>query len=42
MLVYIKGLPSSDEAYFSGKKRRSVMMLQVGGGGRLGQMGADG
>lgn len=30
MLVYIKGLPSSHEPYFAGKKRRSVLMVQVG------------
>lgn len=29
MLVYIKGLPSSYEPYFAGKKRRTVLMLQV-------------
>ena len=28
LLIYIKGLPSSYEPYFAGKKRRSVMMLQ--------------
>ncbi|KAI8463972.1 MAG: hypothetical protein J3K34DRAFT_441942, partial [Monoraphidium minutum] len=28
MLVYIKGLPSSYEPYFAGKKRRSVLMFQ--------------
>jgi hypothetical protein len=32
MLVYIKGLPSSYEPYFEGKKRRSVLMIQVGAG----------
>lgn len=36
MLVYIRGLPSSYEPYFSGKKRRSVLMLQVGAGGDAG------
>lgn len=39
MLVYIRGLPSSHEPYFSGKKRRSTFMVQVcmrvGGEGRL-------
>ncbi|GBF96590.1 hypothetical protein Rsub_09336 [Raphidocelis subcapitata] len=28
MMAYIKGLPSSHEPYFTGKKRRSVLMLQ--------------
>jgi len=32
MLVYIKGLPSSYEPYFTGRKRRSVLMIQVGWG----------
>lgn len=31
MLSYIKGLPSSHEPYFTGKKRRSVLMLQASG-----------
>jgi len=31
MLVYLKNLPSSYEPYFEGKKRRSVLMIQVGG-----------
>jgi hypothetical protein len=39
MLVYIRGLPSSYEPYFAGKKRRSVLMFQVRssnwGGGKL-------
>ncbi|KAI8462314.1 MAG: hypothetical protein J3K34DRAFT_194539 [Monoraphidium minutum] len=34
MLVYIKGLPSSYEPYFAGKKRRSVLMSRAASSGR--------
>jgi hypothetical protein len=49
MLVYIRGLPSSHEPYFAGKRRRSVLMIQVGppggkggGGGGRGARGFGG
>lgn len=29
MMLYVRGLPSSSERYFAGKKRRSVFMVQV-------------